>query len=129
MSQGILEHAGPHPVHVRVGLESDRIETVNLMVVPRGDDLEEIDVDRNVLGYIHQAGKVFVALAGERLDRAEECGQSLLWDKAAADLVRRARLDGATCTQCGPLTSSREVAHGPSALWQDSASTCPGHRS
>jgi hypothetical protein len=100
-------------------LEANRTETVKLMVVPRSDDLEEIDADRHVLGYIHRAGRVFVALAGERLDRAEECGQSLLWDRAAADVVRRARLDGASCTQCGPMTNSREDAHGPVPLSRD----------
>lgn len=121
MSGGILDHAGPHAVHVRMGLESDRIETVRLMVVPKGDDFEEIDVDRRVLGYIHQAGNVFVALAGERLDRAEECGQSLLWDKAAADLVRRARLDRSPCTQCVAPATGKDakdpavLAHGSTA--------------
>jgi hypothetical protein len=125
MSQGILKHAEPHPVHVRMDREADQIDTVSLMVVPRSDDLEEIDADRHVLGYIHQAGRVFVALAGERLDRAEECGQSLLWDKAAADLVRRARLDGASCSQCASETICDEDADGATPLSRDSVSTHP----
>jgi len=91
MPQSILERTGPHDVRVRVDTDDDRIETVRLTVVPRDDELDEIDLERHILGYIQQAGHVFVALVGERLDRAEECGQSLLWDRAAADLVRSAR--------------------------------------
>ena len=92
MLQNILDPTRPHEVHVRMVTDCDAIETVDLVVVPRDEELDEIDLDRHVLGYIQQAGRVFVALVGERLDRAEECGQSLLWDKAAADLVRSARL-------------------------------------
>jgi hypothetical protein len=72
-------------------IDADRIETVSLTVVPKEDELDEIDFERHILGYILRAGHVFVALVGERLDRAEECGQSLLWDRAAAELVRSAR--------------------------------------
>lgn len=125
MSPGTLEQPGPHPAHVRVGFESDRIEAVDVTVVPRDDDLEELDVDRQVLGYIYRAGKVFVALAGERLDRAEECGQSLLWDTAAADLVRQARHDGASCRQCSPLAGSRADDRGPEPVSRASASARP----
>ena len=92
MLQNILDPTRPHEVHVRMVTDCDAIETVDLVVVPRDEELDEIDLDRHVLGYIQQAGRVFVALVGERLDRAEECGQSLLWDKTAADLVRSARL-------------------------------------
>jgi len=92
MSRGIPDPTRPHEVRVRVASDCDQIEIVDLVVVPRDDELAEIDLDRHVLGYIQQAGHVFVALVGERLDRAEECGQSLLWDKAAAQLVRSARL-------------------------------------
>lgn len=87
MAESIL--APSREVRVRMGTDADRIETVKLLVVPRNIDLVEIDVEQHILGYIRRAGRVFVALAGERLDLAEECGESLLWDQAAADLVRR----------------------------------------
>jgi hypothetical protein len=88
MTESIL--AATREVRVRMSTDADRIETVKLLVVPRNLDLVEIDVEQHVLGYIRRAGRVFVALAGERLDVAQECGQSLLWDQAAADLVRSA---------------------------------------
>lgn len=91
-TQNILHPTASHEIHVRMATDADQIETVVLTVVPLEGELEEIDLDRHILGYIQQAGQVFVALVGERLDRAEECGQSLLWDKAAAELVRSARL-------------------------------------
>jgi hypothetical protein len=55
-----------------------------------GRDIDAISTDDDVIGYICSVGPVFVALAGARLDRAEECGQSRLWDKAAEQLLREA---------------------------------------
>ncbi|GAB3608311.1 MULTISPECIES: hypothetical protein [Humibacter] len=95
MAESILKVPQSREVRVRLDIDADRIETVKLVVVPRANDLVEIDLERHVLGFIERAGQVFVALAGERLDRAEECGQSLLWDHAAAELVRKARIDQA----------------------------------
>ncbi|GAB3802432.1 hypothetical protein GCM10028798_19560 [Humibacter antri] len=93
MAGNILKVTESREVHVRLDIDADRIETVSLVVVPRDNDLVEIDLERHVLGFIERAGQVFVALAGERLDRAEECGQSLLWDQAAAELIKKARLE------------------------------------
>ena len=95
-AQGILDRTDPDEDHVRLAARSDQLEAVELVVVHRDDELDEIDLDRRVLGYIQQAGSVYVALLGERLDRAEECGQSLLWERAAAYLVLNARPDRAS---------------------------------
>jgi hypothetical protein len=96
LAQSILDRTDQHEDHVRLATDGDRLDTVELVVVHRDDELDEIDLDRRILGYIQQAGSVFVALLGERLDRAEECGQSLLWDRAAAYLVLSARPDQAS---------------------------------
>lgn len=93
MSQSELIGDGSREVRVRLCIDADRIDTVTLKVVPRTCELDEIKVGCQLLGYIERVGHVFVALTGERLDRAEECGQSLLWDLAAAALVRQARLN------------------------------------
>lgn len=55
-----------------------------------GQDIDAISTDDDVIGYICSVGPLFVALAGARLDRAEECAQSRLWDKAAEQLLREA---------------------------------------
>ena len=39
-----------------------------------------------MLGFIRQAGPLYVALVGDRLDLAEECGQFHSWDQAVAAL-------------------------------------------
>lgn len=87
----VLSRTRLHTVPVPIIDGGDRIESVNLTVVHRSDDLEEIDLDQRAVGYIQQAGRVFVSLTGARADRAEECGQYLVWDQAAAELVRRAK--------------------------------------
>lgn len=63
------------------------IRTISLTVVDLDDVVQEIRLDGRVIGFIHAAGRIFVALTGTRMDWAVECGQSLLWDKAAATLV------------------------------------------
>lgn len=63
------------------------IRTIQLTVVDLDDLTEEIRLDGQTIGFINRAGRIFVAQSGTRLDRAEECGQCLLWDKAAATLV------------------------------------------
>lgn len=65
----------------------DEIRTIEPTGIPLDHKTEEIHLDGRVIGFIHHAGPIFVALTGARLDRAEECGQSLLWDRAAARLV------------------------------------------
>lgn len=61
-------------------------EVLDLIVQPVAADLEAIQCDGHTLGYVQRAGRVFVSLVGERADRAEECGQALTWDVAAARL-------------------------------------------
>lgn len=90
MSQSVLGD-GRRDVRVRLCVDADRIEAVRLKVVPRNSDLDEIRIGCLTLGYVERVGNVFVALIGERLDRAEECAQSLLWDVAAAALVRHTK--------------------------------------
>lgn len=65
----------------------DGIRTIHSTVVPPDGLTEEIRLDGRVIGFIHRAGRIFVALNGARLDRAVECGQSLLWDKVATQLI------------------------------------------
>lgn len=65
----------------------DGIRTIEPTGIPGDRMTEEFLLDGRVIGFIHHAGPVFVALAGARLDRAEECGQSLSWDRAVALLV------------------------------------------
>lgn len=52
-----------------------------------GNSTYEVRVDDVTVGFIYRPGSVFVALLGDRLDRAVECGQFLLWDMVAAELV------------------------------------------
>ena len=73
---------------VAVRLEwRDRITTIQPTVIHRGNTMDEIRLDGRVIGFIHRAGHIFVALTGTRLDHAEECGQSVVWDKAFALLL------------------------------------------
>lgn len=65
----------------------DVVRMIALTVIDLDDADQEIRVNGQVIGFIHTAGRVFVALTGTRTDRAEECGQSLLWDCAAETLV------------------------------------------
>ncbi|MDP3208615.1 MAG: hypothetical protein Q8M65_05655 [Rhodoglobus sp.] len=65
----------------------DVVRMIALTVVDLDDAVQEISVNGQVIGFIHTAGRVFVALTGTRTDRAEECGQSILWDCAAETLV------------------------------------------
>lgn len=65
----------------------DEVKTVRLTALPHGGLTEEIRLHGHVIGFIHCAGLIFVALAGARLDQAVECDQSLSWDEAAARLI------------------------------------------
>ncbi len=51
------------------------------------EDLFCVMTDRETLGYIRKAGKVYVALSGDVLSHAVEIGQTLDWDRAV-DMVR-----------------------------------------
>lgn len=63
------------------------IRTIQLTVVDLEHVTDEICLDGQTIGFIGRAGGIFVAQSGIRLDRAEECGQCLFWDKAATILV------------------------------------------
>jgi len=74
-------------ISLRLNSWDDLIRTVPLVVVRRGDTLEEIRFREQVIGFIRRDEPFFRALSGTRLDEASERGHSLLWDKAAALLV------------------------------------------
>ena len=74
-------------VPLRLEWSDDVIRVIPLTVLDLGNVVQEIRLNAQVIGFIHRADHIFVALSGARRDRAEECGQSLLWDKAAATLV------------------------------------------
>ena len=63
------------------------ISTIQLRVVDVDHSTEQIFLDGQTIGFISRAGGIFVAQSGVRLDRAEECGQCLSWDKAAKMLA------------------------------------------
>lgn len=86
-----LEDRALNAITVPVRLEwfDDRIRTIQLTVIDLDDLTEELRLDGETIGFIGRADRVFVAHTGTRLDRAEECGQYLLWDKAASILVTR----------------------------------------
>jgi hypothetical protein len=73
------------PSHVEWG--TGQLRTVQVDVIELDDLTEEIRLERHAIGLIARAGRIFVAQTGTRWDRAEECGQYLLWDKAAAIVV------------------------------------------
>jgi hypothetical protein len=72
---------------LRLSCWDDAIRTVPLLVVHRGETLEEIRFRDQVIGFIRRDEHLFRAFSGERLEQASERGHSLLWDKAAALLV------------------------------------------
>jgi hypothetical protein len=53
-----------------------------------GDDMYCVLSETDTLGFVHQVGNVYVALAGDNLGRAVEVGQTMSWD-LAVDMVRR----------------------------------------
>lgn len=74
-------------VPLRVEWSDDQIRTLQMVVIDLDQFTEELHLDGQTIGFIHRAGRIFVASAGTRFDQAEECAQCLLWDKAAAILV------------------------------------------
>lgn len=74
-------------VPLRLEWLDHRIWTIQVVVIDRDELTEELRLGGQTIGFIHHAGRIFVALTGTRLDWAEECGQCLLWDKAAALLA------------------------------------------
>jgi hypothetical protein len=79
-----------HMLHLRFPNERDELDEVDLTLIRIAEDIDEVDIDGSAIGYIRRVGPVFVALSGRRLDRAWECSQSLLWDKAAWALLEEA---------------------------------------
>jgi hypothetical protein len=84
-----LQDRAPRTVTGRLRVEcfDGRIRTVQIVVIDLDELTEEIRLNGRTIGFICRAGPIFVAMTGTRLDRAEECGQCLLWDKAATILV------------------------------------------
>jgi hypothetical protein len=84
-----LQGRAPGAVTVPLRMEwfDNRIRTIPIVVIDLHDLTEEIRLDGHTIGFITRAGRIFVARAGARLDRAEECAQSLIWDKVATILV------------------------------------------
>lgn len=84
-----VEDSSVSAVTVPLRLESphNAIRIVTLTVVECDDTVQEIRCDGQVIGFIHRAGRIFVALTGNRQDRALECAQSVLWEKVASTLV------------------------------------------
>lgn len=86
----VLPGSGNPVIERSVGLRMenthDEIVVLDLTVKSVEPDLDALQCGDHTLGYIQRAGRVFVSLVGERADRAEECGQYLLWDFAAARL-------------------------------------------
>lgn len=74
-------------VPLRLEWFDGRTRTIQIVVTDLDDLTEELRLDGHTIGFISRAGPIFVAMTGTRLDRAEECGQCLLWDKAATILV------------------------------------------
>lgn len=78
---------GAATVPLRLESPHNAMRIVTLTVVECDDLVQEIRCDGHVIGFIHRAGRIFVALAGSRHDRALECAQSVLWEKVASTLV------------------------------------------
>lgn len=91
MSGAIRQTDRARRVSVRMVNSADEVDLMDLDIVPISRDCEKIQYQHEVVGYIEHVGHIFVALCGSRLDRAEECGQCLLWDQAAAELMRQAK--------------------------------------
>lgn len=66
-----------------------RVDEVPVVVRRVADDVVEVSRTGRTIGYIQRVPPLFVALEGSRLDRAEECAQSQLWNKAAARLLEK----------------------------------------
>ena len=63
-------------------------------VVRVSADVYGIVTGEGIVGYVHQAGRVYVALSGARYHRAVEVGQALSWDEALT-IVRRSSYSAA----------------------------------
>lgn len=66
-----------------------RVDEVPVVVRRVADDVVEVSRTGRTIGYIQRVPPLFVALEGSRLDRAEECAQSKLWNRAAARLLEK----------------------------------------
>ncbi|WP_147303960.1 hypothetical protein [Subtercola boreus] len=86
---GALQDREFRTVTVPLRLEGfeGRIRTIQIAVTDLDNATEQVCLGGQTIGFISRAGRIFVALSGTRRDRAEECGQCLLWDEAATILV------------------------------------------
>jgi hypothetical protein len=57
-------------------------QTQGVALADIGGSTHEVRAGSAIMGYIHQAGRVFVSLAGRDLHRAVEVGQSLSLPRA-----------------------------------------------
>ncbi len=72
---------------------------VHLQVTDMGDATWEVSHKDAIIGFIRQAGRVFVSLPGDRLDLAEESGQFQRWDGALTALMNGSGYAAARRTQ------------------------------
>lgn len=72
---------------LRVTDQQDRTSQVPVVVRKIADDVDEVSRMGRTIGYIERVPPLFVALEGSRLDTAEECAQSQLWNSAISRLL------------------------------------------
>ncbi|MET4706007.1 hypothetical protein [Frigoribacterium sp. UYMn621] len=76
-------------VPLPVGSFYGQMQTIQIEVFDLNELTEEIVLAGNTIGFISRVCPIFVAETGSRVDRAEECGQFLVWDSAAALLISK----------------------------------------
>jgi hypothetical protein len=74
-------------VPLRIAHDTTEVEIISLTILPIDTDLDEVRCDGNTIGFVRHVDRIFVALVGNRRDRAEEHGQFFLWDFAAQQIV------------------------------------------
>jgi len=68
-----------------------RTDSGTWQVEKQGESLYRLGEPGHSAGYIERVGSVWVALAGSRLDRCVEVGQSTTFDRAAELLIGNRR--------------------------------------
>jgi len=72
---------------LHVADQQDGPGEVPILVRTIADGVDEVSSTGRTIGYIERVPPLFVALEGSRLDTAEECAQSQLWNRAAVRLL------------------------------------------
>lgn len=88
----VRERSAAATAVVQMGGSAEADGVLQLELTCLGDTFHEVRAEGRVIGFVYRAGRVFVALRGERQDWAVECGQSLAWDGATAKLAAAAGL-------------------------------------